>query len=285
MNVMVTGANGQLGRDLVKHLTRLGIPCIPADVQLFDLTDADATKAAVRSFMPDTIIHCAAYTAVDKAETEPARCCEINAVGTLNLTRAALSVDARLCYISTDYVFPGEGTTPYEINDRKGPRNLYGMSKLQGEEAVKALMTRYFIVRTSWVFGMNGPNFVRTMLRLGRERPRVRVVNDQIGSPTYTADLAAFLCALTSTDKFGVYHATNEGYCSWAEFAGRIFAEAGLNCAVEAIPSSAYPTLARRPLNSRLSKESITRAGLRRLPGWEDALSRFLDEMRAAGEL
>ncbi len=285
MKILVTGANGQLGRDLVKRLHQLNVPCIPADVELFDITDAKAVADAVTAIAPDAIIHCAAYTAVDKAETEPANCCRINAVGTLNLVRAAVSVGAKLCYISTDYVFPGTGDRPWAVNDRPGPLNIYGMSKLQGEEAVRSLMRRCFIVRTSWVYGLGGKNFVRTMLRLGRERASVRVVNDQIGSPTYTVDLAEFLCSLIATEKYGVYHATNEGFCSWAEFTQRIFALSGLPCRVEGIPTSEYPTLARRPLNSRMGKEAIDRAGLQRLPAWEDALARFLDELRANGEL
>ena len=285
MKVMVTGARGQLGQDVVKELTRLGITPLPVDVEDFDLTDPQAVERAVAEAAPDAIIHCAAYTAVDKAETEPARCCEINGSGTLNLARAAQKIKAKLCYISTDYVFSGEGETPFEPDDPKRPQNVYGLSKLQGEEAVQGTLTRFFIVRTAWVFGLNGANFVRTMLRLGQERHSVRVVCDQIGSPTYTVDLAAFLCQLIQTDRYGAYHATNEGFCAWSDFAAEIFRQAKLSCRAEPIPSSEYPTPAKRPKNSRLSKDCLDQNGFPRLPAWQDALARYLAEMRQAGQL
>ncbi len=283
MKVMVTGARGQLGQEITAQLRLLRIPCFPVDVEDFDLCDGQAVMAFVRSAQPDAIIHCAAYTAVDLAEQEPGKCCRINAIGTLNLVRAALSVGAKLCYISTEYVFPGEGFTPYETTDRPRPLNVYGLSKLQGEEAVRSLMSRYFIVRISWLYGM-GKNFVRTMLRLGQERSSVRVVCDQVGSPTYAADLAPLLCRMIQTDRYGIYHATNEGECSWDVFARSIFAGAGLRCKVESIPSSAYPTPAQRPLNSRLSKKSLVEAGFSLLPSWEDALERYLARLKAQRE-
>ncbi len=285
MKVMVTGARGQLGQEVVRRLKLLGIPSLPVDVEDFDLTNPDQVNEAVLRLKPDAIIHCAAYTAVDRAETEPARCCLINATGTHNLVRAALKVDAKLCLISTDYVFDGQGEQPWETDAKRNPRSVYGQSKLQAEQAVSTQMTRYFIVRIEWLFGIGGPNFVRTMLRLGREREEVRVVNDQIGSPTYAPDLAVFLCDLIRTDKYGIYHASSEGECAWSDFAKEIFEQSGVRCRVIPVPSEEYPTLAKRPLNSRLSKACLDREGFARLPTWQDALSRYLDELRAAGEL
>ena len=280
MKVMVTGVNGQLGQDVMIHLHRQGIEGIGVDIQDFDLTDEDAVMSYVKKVQPSAIIHCAAYTAVDKAESDIARCCMINGEGTKNLVRAAVSVKAKMMYISTDYVFPGEGVEPYETMDPKGPKNIYGQSKLQGEMAVSSQMTAYFIVRTSWVYGVNGNNFVKTMLRLGKERDSINVVCDQIGSPTYSYDLARCLVDLIQTTRYGVYHATNEGFCSWAEFAQAIMDKAGLNCKVHPVLTIQYKTAAARPLNSRMSKDSLDRAGIARLPQWEDALERYLMELR-----
>lgn len=282
MKVMVTGAAGQLGRDVLNCLAAMNIESKGVDYQDFDLTDGQAVIAAVRNYAPDAIIHCAAYTAVDKAEQEPEKCAAVNGMGTLNLVRAALAVDAKLLYVSTDYVLNGEGETPFEVNAPHGARNIYGLTKAQGEEAVRSLMTRFFIVRTAWVFGVNGSNFVKTMLRLGAERPEVRVVCDQIGSPTYSPDLARLLCQMIQTNKFGVYHATNEGFCSWAEFAAEIMQQSGCRCRVIPVTTSQYPTPAKRPANSRLSKASLDAAGFSRLPSWQDALARFLSELNAA---
>lgn len=280
MKVLVTGVGGQLGYDVCKELDRLGIENKGVDVQDFDLTDGDAVMAAVKTYAPDAIIHCAAYTNVEKAESMPEVCADVNGMGTLNMVRAALAVNAKLMYISTDYVFEGTGDTPYEVNDPHKPQSVYGLTKDQGEEAVTSLMQRYFIVRISWVFGVNGHNFVRTMMRLGSERKEINVVSDQIGSPTYTADLAVLLGAMIQTEKYGVYHATNEGYCSWAEFAQAIMDEAGLKCVVHPIPTSAYPTAAKRPLNSRMSKRSLDQAGFARLPAWQDALHRYVEILK-----
>ena len=276
MKVLVTGVNGQLGHDVMIHLQRQGIDAVGVDIQDFDLTDENAVMSYVQHAKPTAIIHCAAYTAVDKAESDIAKCCQINGEGTRNMVRAAVSVKAKLLYVSTDYVFPGEGTEPYETDDPKGPRNIYGQSKLQGEVAVTSQMTAYFIVRTSWVYGVNGNNFVKTMLRLGAERDSINVVCDQIGSPTYSYDLARCLVDLIRTSNYGVYHATNEGFCSWAEFAAEIFSLARLPVRVRPISTAEYPTKARRPLNSRLDKSGLERAHFSRLPHWKDALKRFL---------
>ena len=193
MKVLVTGVKGQLGFDVMKRLAALNIEARGVDYTDCDLTDGPSVMALVRGEAPDAIIHCAAYTAVDRAETEPEQCAAVNGMGTLNLVRAALAVDAKLMYVSTDYVFSGEGDTPVDISAPYQPRNVYGLTKAQGEETVRSLMTRYFIVRTAWVFGLNGNNFVKTMLRLGSEHSEISVVGDQIGSPTYTVDLARLL--------------------------------------------------------------------------------------------
>lgn len=279
MKVLVTGVKGQLGYDVMKRLNVLGIQAKGVDREDFDLTDSEAVMDAVCGYRPDAIIHCAAYTAVDRAETEPEKCAAVNGMGTLNIVRAALAVDAKLVYISTDYVFSGEGDDPFETNAPYNPKNVYGLTKVQGEEAVRSLMTRYFIVRTAWVFGYNGHNFVKTMLRLGTERPEVKVVCDQFGSPTYTPDLARLLCDMVQTNRYGIYHATNEGFCSWAEFAEEIMVQGGRKCTVRPIPTSEYPTPAKRPANSRLSKRSLDQAGFARLPHWEDALARYIEEL------
>ncbi len=284
MKVMVTGITGQLGFDVMRELAKKNIEAIGAARKDFDLTDGAGMKKFVEKHKPDAIIHCAAYTAVDKAEDESDLAMEINARAVERLAEAARSIDAKLLHISTDYVFPGDGVMPYEVDDRKAPTNAYGRSKLAGEEAVARLMEKYFIVRISWVFGINGKNFVRTMLRLSETRDRLTVVDDQIGSPTYTADLARLLVEMVQTDRYGIYHATNEGFCSWAEFAAEIFRQAEVSTAVEPVPSSAYPTKAIRPKNSRLSKKSLDDAGFERLPSWKDAVGRYLIELAAEHE-
>ncbi len=276
MKVLVTGVNGQLGHDVVSRLLEAGIEPVGVDMQDFDLTDENETMNYVTRVSPDAVIHCAAFTAVDRAENEIEKCSLVNGLGTKNLVRAAVRVKAKFMYISTDYVFPGDGDRPYETQDPKGPLNIYGQSKLQGEVAVTSQMTAYFIVRTSWVYGVNGNNFVKTMLRLGKEKPSLSVVCDQIGSPTFSDDLATLLVEMIQTSKYGVYHATNEGFCSWAEFASSIMGHAGLKCAIRPVPTTEYKTPARRPLNSRLSKASLDQAGFPRLPAWEDALERYL---------
>ncbi len=279
MKVLVTGVTGQLGYDVMKELERRRIQAEAASREQFDITDEAAVRSFIISARPDAIIHCAAYTAVDKAEDEPDLCRRVNADGTRNIAAACRDAGAKMIYISTDYVFPGVGMTPYEPGDPTGPLNVYGASKLAGEQAVKDLLERYFIVRISWVFGANGKNFVKTMLRLAQSHKELNVVNDQTGSPTYTADLAPLLCDMAETEKYGVYHATNEGFCSWAQFAEEIFKDAELNVRVNPIPTSAYPLKATRPLNSRLSKACLDAAGFKRLPSWRDAVKRYLNEI------
>ena len=284
MKVMVTGITGQLGFDVMRELAKKNIEAIGAARKDFDLTDEEKMREFIERHKPDAIIHCAAYTAVDKAEDESELAMEINARAVGRIATIARAIDAKLLHISTDYVFPGDGAEPYEVSDRKAPTNAYGRSKLEGEREVERLMEKYFIVRISWVFGINGKNFVRTMLRLSETRDRLTVVDDQIGSPTYTADLARLLVEMVQTDRYGVYHATNEGFCSWAEFAAEIFRQAEVPTVVEPVPSSAYPTKAIRPKNSRLSKKSLDAAGFERLPSWKDAVGRYLIELAAEHE-
>ena len=279
MKILVTGVSGQLGYDVERELDQRGIEHLGTSSRELDITDREAVERLMESYRPDAVIHCAAYTKVDLAEDEPERCWAVNADGTRNVAAACRRIGAKLLYISTDYVFPGTGERSYETGDPTGPVNTYGRSKLAGELAVQSLLEKYFIVRISWVFGKNGNNFVKTMLRLAETRAELSVVCDQIGSPTYTADLAPLLCGMVQTERYGVYHATNEGTCAWSEFAEAIFELAGRQVAVHPIPTSAYPTKAARPLNSRLSKESLRDNGFQALPEWKDALARYLKEI------
>ena len=278
--ILITGILGQLGYDLSKELTKRGVEFIAPSLEELELTTESGAKNFILDKKPDTVIHCAAYTAVDKAESEAELALTVNGLGTRWVAEACREIDAKMIYISTDYVFGGDGHTPYEVNDEKKPVNVYGRSKLLGEDAVSMLLEKYFIVRTSWVFGINGNNFIKTMLRLAETRDKLTVVNDQVGSPTYTVDLAKLLADMAATDKFGVYHATNEGFCSWAEFAREIFKQAGVDIEVDGIPTLEYPTPARRPFNSRLSKKSLDDAGFNRLPDWQDAIKRYLVELK-----
>ena len=272
MKILVTGAKGQLGTDVLKELSSRNIQHKGTDIDNLDITDKDAVTNTILDYRPDAVIHCAAYTAVDKAEDEPELCRKINEDGTRYIAEACEQAGAKMLYISTDYVFPGTGEHFYKPSDPTDAISVYGKTKLAGEKAVTETLERYFIVRISWVFGQHGNNFVKTMLRLGKERDSLNVVCDQIGSPTYTADLAPLLCDMAATEKYGIYHATNEGICSWAEFAEEIFKQAGLQTKVNPIPTSEYPTKATRPLNSRLDKSSLTKLGFSLLPHWKEAL-------------
>lgn len=279
MKVLVTGASGQLGFDCVKELERRHIAVRGVNSKDFPLTDFAVMQQYLLDYKPDAVIHCAAYTAVDKAEEEAAACEAVNVIGTRNLAKLCHEIDAKLLYISTDYVFAGDGDKFYEPQDEKKPQNVYGLSKLKGEQAVAAELEKYFIVRISWVFGINGKNFIRTMLNLSKTHTELNVVNDQIGSPTYTSDLAVLLADIIQSDKYGIYHATNEGTCSWADFAREIFKQARKAVKVNYVPATAYPTKAKRPYNSRLSKACLDKAGFKRLPAWQDAVKRYLQEL------
>ena len=289
MKVLVTGARGQLGYDVVRLLTREGIPCLGADITDFDCTDEAAARAFIAGYGPDAVVHCAAYTNVDGAEVNRETAFAVNVTGTSVVARAAAEQGAKLVYISTDYIFDGTGEAPWKTDSPVSPVNYYGETKLGGENAVRAASDRFFILRTSWVFGLHGKNFVKTMLRLGREKERLTVVNDQIGSPTYTPDLARLILDMLRTERFGVYHAANEGFCSWYEFAAAIMRAGGLPCRVEPVYSEAYaravPSAAVRPKNSRLDRSSLDAAGFPRLPAWQNALERYVEELREAGEL
>ena len=274
--VLVTGAAGQLGSDVVSELQKRDIKCIPIDIDELDITDSDAVHSFIVKHKPACVIHCAAYTAVDAAEDNIELCMKINVEGTENLAKACKATNAEMIYISTDYVFDGESDVPYEVDAPKGAMSVYGKSKLAGEEAVKRYLDKYYIVRVSWVFGANGNNFVKTMLRLAESRDELNVVADQVGSPTYTTDLAVLLCDMAFSGKYGEYHATNEEYCSWHEFAEEIMRQSGRQCKINPISTEEYPTKAIRPKNSRMSKNSLDNAGFRRLPSWQDALGRFL---------
>lgn len=280
MKVLVTGVSGQLGWDVCRELERREIDHVGVSSRDFDLADPEAVRRYVMECAPDVVIHCAAYTAVDRAEEEPERCRTVNVDGPRSIAAVCKEIGAKMLYVSTDYVFSGAGERFYEPEDSTGPLGVYGETKLDGELAVQELLDRCFIVRISWVFGKNGKNFVRTMLGLAETKTEVNVVCDQVGSPTYTVDLAPLLCDMIATDKYGVYHATNEGVCSWAEFAREIFRLAGKDVRVNAIPSSEYPTRAVRPLNSRMSKDKLERMGFARLPAWQDALERYLREIK-----
>lgn len=278
MKVLVTGVKGQLGFDVCKELTKRNVENRGIDKDDCDITDENAVLDYIKSYTPDIVVHCAAYTAVDRAEDEKEICYDINVKGTEYIARACKEVNAKMVYISTDYVFEGVGENEYEVHDKAAPNNTYGLTKYQGEDAVRCILKKYFIIRISWVFGINGNNFINTMMRLGESRSELNVVADQIGSPTFTYDLAPLICDMITTDKYGTYHATNEGYCSWAEFAEYIFSITGQDVTVHHVTTEEYPTKASRPKNSRLSKASLDNAGFKRLPDWKDAVKRYINE-------
>ena len=280
MKVLITGASGQLGYDAANVLREQGKDFLGVSSKELDITDRDAVLRTLSEYRPDAVLHCAAYTKVDRAEDEAELCMRVNVDGTHNISLGCRKIGAKMLYISTDYVFPGIGNTPWEVNDPTGPLNIYGRSKLAGEQAVRELLERFFIVRTSWVIGAHGNNFVKTMLRLAETYDRLRVVDDQIGSPTFTTDLAPLLCNMIETEQYGIYHATNEGFCSWAELAEAVFRQSGKTVAVEHISTEEYGAKAQRPKNSRLSKASLDAAGFKRLPDWDTSLAQYLTAFR-----
>ncbi len=276
MNVLVTGVKGQLGHDVVNELEKRGHAAVGVDIQEMDITDSQAVRDVITRTAPDAVVHCAAYTAVDAAEDNVELCRRVNALGTENVAAVCRDLNCKLMYISTDYVFNGQGTRPWEPDDEREPLNVYGQTKYEGELAVETL-EKYFIVRIAWVFGVNGKNFIKTMLNLGKTHDSLTVVNDQIGSPTYTYDLARLLVDMIETDKYGRYHATNQGLCTWYEFACEIFRQAGLDVKVTPVTSDQYPAKAKRPMNSRMDKSKLTENGFQPLPTWQDALGRYLE--------
>lgn len=298
MKVLVTGTSGQLGFDVMEELAKRGYEGIGADRAeteaefehvVLDITDADKVMKVVSEVRPDVIVHCAAWTNVDGAE-DPANLEVVRAVnvdGTRNLALAAKEVDAKFVYISTDYVFDGSGERPWEPDDKNyAPINVYGQSKLDGELEVSGILDKYFIVRIAWVFGRNGKNFIKTMIEVGKKRDVVKVVDDQIGTPTYTVDLARLLVDMIETDKYGYYHVTNEGgYISWADFTEEIYKDAGMDVKVERVSTEEYEkiagkTVAKRPFNSRLDKSKLVENGFEPLPEWQDATKRFISILK-----
>lgn len=281
MKVLVTGVNGQLGYEIVRELNNKGYTDILAvDKDEMDITNKDMVNNVIKNYHPDVIFHCAAWTAVDKAEDEKEACYNVNVNGTKYISEAAKEIDAKLIYISTDYVFDGTKEGLYEIDDEVNPKSVYGMTKYQGEELVRQNNLKHFIVRISWVFGVNGNNFIKTMLKLAETRNELTVVADQFGSPTYTVDLAKLLVEMSETEKYGTYHANNEGYCNWAEFAEYIFKVNNKEVNVKHITSEEYPQKAYRPRNSKLSKQSLDDNGFNRLPSWENAVERYSKELK-----
>lgn len=276
MKILVTGTTGQLGHDVKAELLHRGHEVLSPTQKELNVTDMNAVFEYIELERPDYVIHCAAYTAVDKAQEEFFKCHDVNASGTRTVAKNCGRLDIPLLYVSTDYVFDGSGEKPFEADNKKGPLNEYGLSKLAGEEAVKSFCQKFYIVRTSWVFGENGGNFVKTILRIAESKDTITVVDDQIGSPTYTKDLAVILCDITFSGKYGIYHATNEGFCSFFDFAKKIVELAGLNTVIKPISSEKYNAPAKRPKNSRLSKASLQQGGFHLLPPWEDALRRYL---------
>lgn len=286
MKVLVTGASGQLGIDTVKVLQAKGYEVLGCDRETLDITNLEQCQQVITSFQPEVIIHCAAYTAVDAAETDIDGAYLVNAVGTRNIAVAAESVQAKVIYISTDYVFDGQGVQPYHEYDNTDPQSIYGKSKRAGEVLIQSLSSRYFIVRTSWVYGLHGNNFVKTMLKLGQEKPQLKVVHDQKGSPTYTVDLAEFLTELMVTEKYGVYHASNSESCTWYEFTQEIFKQAidtlgvDIQAVLEPCATSEFPRPAPRPANSVMEHLSIRTNGFTDIRSWQEGLNAFLQEYK-----
>ena len=279
-NILVTGSTGQLGSDVVKELLKRGYSTLSPNRSEFNLCSEDSIRNYILNSNCEAIVHCAAYTQVDKAEDEKGLCIKINATATKHIVKCAKILDIPMIYISTDYVFDGTKDGEYTENDETNPINIYEESKLAGEKYVQEILDKYYIVRTSWVFNINGKNFIETMLRLSKANNQLSIVNDQIGSPTYTKDLSRLLVDMLETSKYGLYHATNEGYCSWYEFADTIFKLANINIDIKAINSNEYASRAKRPLNSKLSKDKLIEYGFKPLPHWEDALKDYLIRRR-----
>ncbi|MEC0310673.1 dTDP-4-dehydrorhamnose reductase [Paenibacillus lautus] len=291
MKVLVTGANGQLGRDVIHVLADAGHEVVGCGRAELDITSMEQCRQVISSHNPDVIIHCAAYTAVDAAESDTDGAYLVNATGTRNIAVSAEKMGTTVVYISTDYVFNGTSETAYVEYDDTDPQSVYGKSKLAGEQMIRDFCSKWFIVRTSWVFGLHGNNFVKTMLRLGQEKPLLKVVNDQKGSPTYTVDLAQFLINLISTEKYGIYHASNSGSCTWYEFTRAIFEEAraqlGLTITAELHPCTTeeFPRPAPRPANSVMDHLAIRLNQIEDLPHWREGLKQFMLDMKQHPEL
>lgn len=277
--VLVTGVNGQLGYDVVKELNKRGIPNKGVDIQNLDITKQNDVMNFITELKPECIVHCAGYTQVDKAEIEEIetqKCFDVNYKATEYIAKVCNSLSIKMVYISTDYVFDGNKVGEYETDDIVNPLSKYAMSKAQGERAVLNNLDKHFIIRTSWLFGENGSNFIDTMIRLGKINESIDVVCDQIGSPTYTVDLAVLICDIINTNKYGIYHATNEGFCSWADLAKKSLEIANIDCKINPVLSNEYKSVTRRPLNSKLSKRSLIENEFNLLPTWQNAVKRYL---------
>ncbi|WP_336990266.1 dTDP-4-dehydrorhamnose reductase [Bacillus infantis] len=279
MKILVTGYTGQLGFDVVRYGMKQGHNMVGVGSKDVDITNEEDVSLYIKSVNPDAIIHCAAYTSVDNAEDDRDTCKSVNVKGTKYLAKVAREINSKFLYISTDYVFNGDGDSAFVETDEPKPIGYYGQTKYKGEEIVKQFLDNWFIVRISWVFGINGNNFVKTMLRLAETRKELNVVGDQVGSPTYTFDLAKLLINMIQTDKYGIYHASNEGFCSWAEFAKEIFRQANKEVKVNSILTEDFPTRAVRPKNSRMLKQKLADNGFSLLPTWQDAVERYLNEL------
>lgn len=281
MRALVTGVKGQLGYDVMNELAKRGYEGVGVDVEEMDITDAAAVDRVIKESHVDSVVHCAAWTAVDAAEDNVEMCRKVNALGTENIAKVCKELDIPMIYFSTDYVFDGEGTRPWEPDDPVvDPLNVYGLTKYEGEKAVEKYLDKYYIVRIAWVFGVNGKNFIKTMLNLGKTHDTITVVNDQVGTPTYTYDLARLVVDMLEKEEYGKYHVTNEGgYISWYDFAKEIFRQAGMNINVVPVSAEQYQAKAKRPSNSRMEKKKLDEHGFKRLPTWQDALSRYLKEI------
>lgn len=280
VKVLVTGAEGQLGQDVLKALKSKNLNCMGCDKHDFDITDYESVRKFILTYQPDIVIHCAAYTAVDKAEEDQKLCQDINVKGSENIAKVCAEADSKLIYVSTDYVYNGKGVDEIEVDSPTNPLSVYGKTKLEGEEICRKYVNRLFVVRTSWVFGANGNNFVKTMLKLASRTEEIKVVNDQIGSPTYTPDLADFLVWLSMSDRYGTYHFTNSGFCTWYEFAQEIFRQAGVVIDVKPVTTEDFGAKAIRPNNSKLSKKCLAEIGYPMPQSWQEALSCFLKEFK-----
>ena len=282
MRVLVTGVKGQLGYDVMNELAKRGYEGVGVDVEEMDITDAAAVDRVIKESDVDKVVHCAAWTAVDAAEDNVEICRRVNALGTENIAKVCKELDIPMIYFSTDYVFDGQGTRPWEPDDPVvAPLNVYGQTKYEGEQAVRKYLDKYYIVRIAWVFGVNGKNFIKTMLKLGKTHDMLTVVADQIGTPTYTYDLSKLVVDMLEKEEYGIYHVTNEGgYISWADFAREIFRQAGMKVEIKPVTTAEYGSKALRPFNSRLEKKKLTEHGFDRLPTWQDALSRYLEVLK-----
>ncbi len=279
MKLLVTGVKGQLGYDIMRICQKEGIEAVGVDIEEMDITNQQQVEEVIKQANVDAVIHCSAYTAVDKAEDDEETCNKVNVDGTCNIAQVCHDLDIKMMYFSTDYVFDGQGIRPWQPDDKPSPLNVYGNSKYLGELKVQKLVDKHFILRISWVFGINGANFVKTMIRLGREKDELNVVNDQIGAPTYTYDLAKLAVEMIQSEQYGIYHATNEGDTSWYDFACEIFKQANIEVKVNPVDSNAFPVKAKRPNNSRMDKSKLVENNFNLLPEWIVSLESYLNEL------